>query len=198
MRRSGSRLYLLVLLVLVAVEVEVEVEGADALAGKCSTVVQQVIPCLNFATGQAQVPSKECCDASSKIKDSAPECLCYVIQQTHKGSPEVKSMGIQEARLIQLPSACKLKNASISNCPKLLGLSPGSADAQIFTNISSSSNSSTASPSTSSSSSSATPTSQNDSHGTMLRPPLMADITALMALPMLLLVLPTATVTLYS
>ncbi|MED6180472.1 hypothetical protein PIB30_010688 [Stylosanthes scabra] len=187
-----------VLLVLVAVEVEGGGGGGGDLSGKCSTVVQQVIPCLNFATGQAQVPSKECCEASSKIKDSSPECLCYVIQQTHKGSPEVKSMGIQEAKLIQLPSACKLKNASISNCPKLLGLAPGSADAAIFTNLSSSSNG-TASPSTSSSSSStATPTSQNDSHGSMLRPPLMADIVAIMALPMLLLVVPTATVTLYS
>lgn len=90
--------------------------GAD-LAEKCNQVVQKVIPCLNFATGKAAVPTAECCDASEKIKESVPECLCYIIQQTHKGSPEVKSMGIQEAKLLQLPTACNLKNASITNCP---------------------------------------------------------------------------------
>ncbi|KAK7319036.1 hypothetical protein RJT34_03745 [Clitoria ternatea] len=111
-------------------------DGAD-LATKCNVMVEKVIPCLNFATGQVATPSKDCCDATSKIKESDPECLCYVIQQTHKGSPEVKSMGIQEARLLHLPIACNLKNASTTHCPKLLGLSPNSPDAAIFTNTTS-------------------------------------------------------------
>lgn len=93
------------------------VNGADDLAQKCSQVVEKVIPCLNFATGKAPTPSKECCDATTAIKESNPECLCYIIQQTHKGSPESKRMGIQEAKLLQLPSACNVKNASITDCP---------------------------------------------------------------------------------
>lgn len=89
----------------------------DDLAKKCGAVVQQVIPCLEFATGKVETPKKECCDSATKIKDAAPECLCYIIQQTHKGSPESKSMGIQESRLLQLPTACNLKNTSVTNCP---------------------------------------------------------------------------------
>lgn len=91
--------------------------GADDLTTKCAAVVTKVTPCLNFATGTAAAPTKECCDSATSIKESNPECLCFIIQQIHKGSPEVKSMGIQESRLLQLPSACNLKNASISNCP---------------------------------------------------------------------------------
>lgn len=92
-------------------------KGAEDLAQKCGQVVQKVIPCLDFATGKAPTPKKECCDAANSIKETNPECLCYIIQQTHKGSPESKSMGIQEAKLLQLPKVCSVKNASISNCP---------------------------------------------------------------------------------
>lgn len=91
--------------------------AADDLATKCSAVIQKVIPCLNFATGKEEMPKKECCDAATAIKESNPECLCYIIQETHKGSPQVKSLGIQEAKLLQLPSVCNVKNASITNCP---------------------------------------------------------------------------------
>jgi len=87
------------------------------LAAKCNLLVQKVLPCLNFATGQAAVPTKECCSAMLEIKNSDPKCLCFAIQQTHKGIPEAKSMGIQEGRLLQLPSACNLKNASTTSCP---------------------------------------------------------------------------------
>jgi len=92
-------------------------EGADDLSTKCAQVVQKVIPCLNFASGKEATPKKECCDATTSIKESNPECLCYIIQQTHKGSPEIKNLGIQEDKLLQLPSLCNVKNASITNCP---------------------------------------------------------------------------------
>ncbi|GAU16658.1 hypothetical protein TSUD_326080 [Trifolium subterraneum] len=90
--------------------------GAD-LTQKCGQVVQKVIPCLDFATGKAETPKKECCDAANSIKQTDPECLCYIIQQTHKGSPESKSMGIQEDKLLQLPTVCHVKDANITNCP---------------------------------------------------------------------------------
>ncbi|KAL5188039.1 Non-specific lipid transfer protein GPI-anchored 1 [Glycine soja] len=146
-----------------------ESEGAD-LAAKCNLLVQKVLPCLNFATGQAAVPTKDCCEATSEIKKSDPECLCFAIQQTHKGSPEVKNMGIQEARLLQLPSACNLKNASTTNCPKLLGLSPNSADAAIFRNGSLKTNSA----------STVSEDIHKGSYGNMLRPVLVADLIAVL------------------
>ncbi|CAJ1938807.1 unnamed protein product [Sphenostylis stenocarpa] len=156
-------------------------EGGD-LAAKCNLLVQKVLPCLNFATGQAAVPTKECCEATLEIKKSDPECLCFAIQQTHKGSPEVKSMGIQEGRLLQLPSACNLKNASTSNCPKLLGLSPNSPDAAIFRN---------GSLGTNSTSTLGTATPLSDTHkpsfGTMLPSPLTLLLAAVVSAVLLLI-----------
>lgn len=97
-------------------------DGDDkSLGDKCGAEFQKVAACLTYATGKAPSPSKECCDAAKDIKEHEPVCLCYIIEQIHKGSsPQLKSMGIQEDKLLQLPSACKLTNASISNCPSKL------------------------------------------------------------------------------
>ncbi|GFP95572.1 non-specific lipid transfer protein GPI-anchored 1 [Phtheirospermum japonicum] len=93
--------------------------GADeSLAAKCSAQFQKVTQCLPFATAKAAAPSKDCCDSVTDLKASDPACLCFIIQQIHNGSnAAVKSMGVQETRLLQLPSVCKLANASVSECP---------------------------------------------------------------------------------
>ncbi|KAK2969309.1 hypothetical protein RJ640_030850 [Escallonia rubra] len=92
--------------------------GAATLGESCSKVFEKVTTCLTFATGKAATPTKDCCSSVTEIRESDPACLCYIIQQIHNGSnPQIKSLGIQEARLVQLPSACKLANASLSDCP---------------------------------------------------------------------------------
>lgn len=116
------------------------VSAAPSLADQCGAEFQKVTTCLAFATGKADSPSKECCTSVGEIKDKNPVCLCYFIQQIHSGNnDQIKSMGIQEARLLQLPSACKLSNASTAECPQLLHLAPNSPDAAIFTNSTSAS-----------------------------------------------------------
>ncbi|KAL3511445.1 hypothetical protein ACH5RR_030846 [Cinchona calisaya] len=118
--------------------------AGDAIADQCASELPKVMTCLNYATGKAETPTKECCTSVTDLKNKNPVCLCYIIQQIHAGSnPQIKNMGIQEARLLQLPSACKLTNASSSECPKLLNLSPSSPDVAIFAN---STTSSTATP----------------------------------------------------
>ncbi|OIV97477.1 hypothetical protein TanjilG_11001 [Lupinus angustifolius] len=170
------------------------VNGADDLATKCGQVVEKVIPCLNFATGKAATPTKQCCDAvNDEIKESDPECLCYIILQTHKGSPQSKQMGIQEDKLLQLPSACNVKNANITQCPKLLGLPPNSPDAAIFTNASKlSPTASTTQPSNSTSSTQ----SKDGSYGNMIKPPIITHIIFL-SLPFVLITVPTGFVSIY-
>ncbi|KAK6160414.1 hypothetical protein DH2020_003795 [Rehmannia glutinosa] len=109
----------------------------ESIATKCSAQFQKVTQCLPFATAKAAAPSKDCCDSVTDLKETNPACLCFIIQQIHNGTnAAVKSMGVQESRLLQLPSACKLANASISECPKLLHMPPNSPDAAIFTNSS--------------------------------------------------------------
>ncbi|KAL2454446.1 Uncharacterized protein Adt_48052 [Abeliophyllum distichum] len=105
----------------------------SSLANKCSAEFQKVLACLTFATGKAETPNKECCVAVTNLKETGPVCLCFIIQQIHNGSnPAIKQMGIQESRLLQLPSACKMANASVAECPKLLHLPANSPDAAIF------------------------------------------------------------------
>ncbi|KAB5573204.1 hypothetical protein DKX38_000398 [Salix brachista] len=137
----------------------------DSLSVECSSDFQKLMGCLNYASGKANTPTKDCCGAVQTIKNSEPKCLCYIIQQAHNGSAQIKSLGIQEAKMLQLPTVCQLQNASLSFCPMilvsaaaasaqvfvpiltlyrvcrwtaLLGLSPGSSDAAIFTNVSTS------------------------------------------------------------
>ncbi|KAI4299724.1 hypothetical protein L6164_033155 [Bauhinia variegata] len=155
----------------------------DKFADKCANDVPKVLPCLNFAKGEAATPTKECCEAATGIRNSEPECLCYIIQQTHKGSSQSKSLGIKEEKLLQLPSACNMKNATISDCPKLLELPAGSPDAAIFNSSSSATPSSSSSTGTNSSTQS-----QNDSHGSRPRSHL-TDIFAV-ALSSVLVVVP--------
>ncbi|XP_047958848.1 non-specific lipid transfer protein GPI-anchored 1-like [Salvia hispanica] len=113
--------------------------GAETIAEKCAAEFQKVTQCLSFVTAKAKAPSKDCCNSVTELKDTDPACLCYIIEQVHNGSnPAIKSMGVQESLLLQLPSACKLANASITECPKLLNLPPNSPDAAIFTNTSTS------------------------------------------------------------
>ncbi|XP_042063221.1 non-specific lipid transfer protein GPI-anchored 1-like [Salvia splendens] len=108
--------------------------GAETIAEKCASEFQKVTPCLSFVTAKAKAPGKECCSSATELQDEDPACLCYIIQQVHNGSnAAIKSMGVQEARLLQLPAACSLANASLSECPKLLNLPPNSPEAAIFT-----------------------------------------------------------------
>ncbi|KAH7686688.1 Bifunctional inhibitor/lipid-transfer protein/seed storage 2S albumin protein [Dioscorea alata] len=106
----------------------------DPLANKCSNDMQKLMGCMDYATGKNDKPSEGCCSSVTDIKGKEPVCLCFIIQQTHSGTQEVKSLGLQFGRLLQLPAACELANASLSECPKLLNLSPNSTDAAMFTN----------------------------------------------------------------
>ncbi|KAI3730821.1 hypothetical protein L1987_61999 [Smallanthus sonchifolius] len=107
----------------------------ESLGEQCSSKLTAVMTCVAFATGKEATPQQKCCDSVKKMKDTNPACLCFVIQQIHNGTnPMLKKMNIQESRLLQLSSACKIANASISDCPKLLKLPPDSPDADIFTN----------------------------------------------------------------
>ena len=94
-----------------------EVVSASTMEEKCGNDFQKLTVCLSYASGKAVTPTKDCCDSVKGIKESEPECLCFIIQQTSSGSDKVKSLGIQEAKLLQLPTACALKNASLTECP---------------------------------------------------------------------------------
>ncbi|XP_008801676.2 non-specific lipid transfer protein GPI-anchored 1 [Phoenix dactylifera] len=104
----------------------------SSVQSKCAPEFQKLTGCLDFATAKANSPSSQCCGSVTDIRNKDAVCLCYIIQQTHAGSSTIKSLGLQFNRLLQLPEACKLANASVTNCPKLLNISPSSPDYSIF------------------------------------------------------------------
>ncbi|KAK9166515.1 hypothetical protein Scep_001706 [Stephania cephalantha] len=91
--------------------------SATSIEEECANKFTKVTMCLDYGTGKAAQPSSECCSSVKdiKIKDSA--CLCFFIQQVHSGGPNLKSLGLQEARILQLPKACGI-NATLSDCAK--------------------------------------------------------------------------------
>ncbi|KAL8218838.1 hypothetical protein R6Q57_022211 [Mikania cordata] len=94
------------------------VSADESLGQQCASKLTAVMTCVAFATGKEVTPQQKCCDSVKEMKDDNPACLCFLIQQIHNGTnPMLKKMNIQEARLLQLSSACKIANASISDCP---------------------------------------------------------------------------------
>ncbi|XP_050373959.1 non-specific lipid transfer protein GPI-anchored 1 [Argentina anserina] len=160
--------------------------AAETVAQKCSDQFQKVAVCLTYATGKAATPTKECCESVKGLKETEPECLCYVIQQAGSGSDQIKKMGIQVAKLLQLPTACSLKDANASNCPALLGLAPNSPDAAIFTNGTTTSTATPSSNSTTISGQSAPDTATAASNGVKLGPG-YAGLAAAVAVPIVFL-----------
>ncbi|KAJ0257920.1 Non-specific lipid transfer protein GPI-anchored 1 [Hirschfeldia incana] len=134
---KGFHFHLFLVTMTVVASISAATPAAPAAGGelpeKCNQDFQKVTLCLDFASGKAPNPSEKCCDAIEDIKEKDPKCLCYLLQQAKTGGQALKDLGVQEAKLIQLPTACQLHNASISNCPKILGLSPSSPDAAVFT-----------------------------------------------------------------
>lgn len=106
-----------VMMVSLVVVVVVGAGDKSGLAKECSKDVQSVMTCLGFAQGKMEKPSKECCSSVSSINEEEPKCLCYILRQTTSGAQNLKSFGVQQDKLLQLPSACQLKNASITACP---------------------------------------------------------------------------------
>ncbi|KAF5194484.1 Non-specific lipid transfer protein gpi-anchored 1 like, partial [Thalictrum thalictroides] len=115
--RTQSSLVFFTLLLFCFLNGSVFCAAPPTVEAQCSNEFSKVGVCLSFATGKADSPTKDCCTKIEEIKDKNPVCLCFVIQQAHDGASSLKSMGLQEAKLLELPSACKLANASISECP---------------------------------------------------------------------------------
>ncbi|KAK9108499.1 hypothetical protein Syun_024510 [Stephania yunnanensis] len=87
------------------------------VAEQCNNEFTKLGVCLDYATGKSDSPSPLCCSTVKQIREANEVCLCYVIQMTHKGEASLKQMGLQEEKLFQLSSACKLTNTSIADCP---------------------------------------------------------------------------------
>ncbi|KAF6161478.1 hypothetical protein GIB67_009357 [Kingdonia uniflora] len=122
---------------LVSVLVVVDAAAAPTVEKQCSSEFTKVVACLGFASGKVAKPSDECCTSVKDIRSRNPVCLCFIIEKTHEGQATLKQMGVQEAMLLLLPTACNMVDANFTKCPKLLNLAPDSSSSNLFKNLTS-------------------------------------------------------------
>ena len=91
--------------------------SCDSLQDKCSSEFTKLGECLSYATAKADAPTAACCGSVTEIRQKDAACLCYIIQQAHGGGSTVSGLGLQLDRLIKLPTACRLANTNIGDCP---------------------------------------------------------------------------------
>ncbi|XP_068655996.1 non-specific lipid transfer protein GPI-anchored 1-like [Aristolochia californica] len=153
--------------------------ASSSIQDQCADEMGKVTTCLQYASGKMAAPSGDCCTAVKDIRSKAPVCLCFVIQQVNDGSPTVKDLGLKVDKLLQMPADCKLPNASATDCPGLLGLSPTSPDYALFMGSNSTTNK--ASPAGSGSSTSSPATQTLPSNGYAIKPQLAVAISVPLA-----------------
>ncbi|KAG6480131.1 non-specific lipid transfer protein GPI-anchored 1-like [Zingiber officinale] len=126
--RVGSSLALLLLWAAAAA-------AADSLQQQCAQAASKLFPCIDYANGQSERPSSQCCSESVDMRRTQPACLCFMIQQAHNSSSSLHSLGLRIDRLAALPGACNIANSNVSDCPRILNISRSSPDYSIFTNV---------------------------------------------------------------
>ncbi|KAM7276652.1 hypothetical protein ACFE04_018518 [Oxalis oulophora] len=133
---------------------------------QCADQLTSLASCIPYVSGSAKKPTPECCTDTKKVKSDSPKCLCVLIKESTDPS---MGLPINTTLALELPTLCNM-DASVANCPTLLKLAPGSADAKIFEDASGSASTSTTTSSTtdsptssSSPASTSTPTSTSTS-----------------------------------
>ncbi|KAL4591348.1 hypothetical protein LXL04_004306 [Taraxacum kok-saghyz] len=93
----------------------------------CENQLMGLAGCLPYVSGEAKVPTKECCSELKIVLNKSTVCLCIMIKDYNP------SLGFKfnDTLAMRLPDSCNM-HASLSECPNLLHLQPGSGEAKIF------------------------------------------------------------------
>ncbi|KAE8808658.1 lipid transfer protein [Hordeum vulgare] len=117
---------------LVALMAAVGPAGADYAADSklCADKLAVLATCLPFveATATARAPTPDCCVGLREVLGGSKTCLCVLIKDRDDPALGIKA---NVTRAMDLPSACSVP-AVLSDCPKLLHISPDSKEADIF------------------------------------------------------------------
>ncbi|KAL8142452.1 hypothetical protein V2J09_015484 [Rumex salicifolius] len=105
------RLISAVALAVVMAVMMMEVVTAQSTMKECTSTITAMQGCLPYASGKAATPTSDCCKVVNTTVQHNKDCLCQFIALVHQGSPQITQLGVKEAKLVQLPSACNLKNS---------------------------------------------------------------------------------------
>ncbi|XP_015898148.4 non-specific lipid transfer protein GPI-anchored 14 [Ziziphus jujuba] len=96
---------------------------------ECVDQLANLASCIPFVSGTAKKPTPECCEDTRKVKATKPKCLCVLIKESTDPS---MGLPVNTTLAVQMPSACNINDAKVSDCPSILDLPPNSPDAKIF------------------------------------------------------------------
>ncbi|KAH9325042.1 hypothetical protein KI387_005220 [Taxus chinensis] len=139
---------------------------------ECGSQLTTLSACIPYVQGNANIPTKDCCNGLLQLHKNTPKCLCVLIKDST--DPQL-GITINVTLALQLPEVCKVAT-NISTCPALLHMSPNSPEAQIFNRTSSTSTPVSAAPRATPSASSNSTSSSSKSSSHQLTPSIFTEI----------------------
>ncbi|GLU19055.1 hypothetical protein SLE2022_353230 [Rubroshorea leprosula] len=102
--------------------------GPSAPGSDCLTTVLNMSDCLSYVTtgSNATKPDKACCPELAGLVESAPICLCDLLD---KNKTESYGISIDMSRALKLPSVCGVPTPPVSLCSVIAGVPVGSPTA---------------------------------------------------------------------
>ncbi|XP_008775497.2 non-specific lipid transfer protein GPI-anchored 13-like isoform X2 [Phoenix dactylifera] len=124
--RSSQLPYLLLLVILGLFSFASSDFASDR--AECANQLTGLATCLTYVENRASTPTPDCCSGLKQVLATNRKCLCVLIKDRDEPGLGIK---LNVTTAMALPSVCRA-SSNISECPKLLNLPPGSAEAQIF------------------------------------------------------------------
>ncbi|KAL2922603.1 Non-specific lipid transfer protein GPI-anchored 2 [Bienertia sinuspersici] len=84
----------------------------------CPGALTSLTPCLSFSTGNSSAPSSSCCLELANMLQTAPVCLCNVLNGV---GAEALGAFLNRTIARALPTSCNMQTPSISQCDGLDG-----------------------------------------------------------------------------
>lgn len=91
---------------------------------ECVDQLANLASCIPFVSGTAKKPTPECCENTRKVKSTKPKCLCVLIKESSDPS---MGLPVNTTLAIQMPSACNINDAKVSDCPCNVYIPPTNA-----------------------------------------------------------------------
>ncbi|KVI09457.1 protein YLS3-like [Cynara cardunculus var. scolymus] len=124
----GSKYGLLPWLTVVMVLVASSKGDFDQDKNKCADQLIGLATCLPYVSGQAKAPTMDCCSGLKPVLQKSKVCLCILIKD--RDDPNL-GLKINATLALGLPDSCHVPS-NITECPKLMNLTPNSPEAKIF------------------------------------------------------------------
>ncbi|KAL4380320.1 hypothetical protein HN51_003600 [Arachis hypogaea] len=109
---------------------------------ECAEKLIGLAPCIPYVSGQAKIPTIDCCSGLKVVLDQSKKCICILIKD--RNDPNL-GITINATLALQLPISCHAPS-NISQCVDLLHLPPNSPDAKVFEGFGKSTKTNTSTP----------------------------------------------------